>query len=34
LGKIEKKKIQNKIYNNQNIDDQIWYNQQITRYFW
>ena len=29
---IEKKikKIFKKIYNNQNIEDQIWYNQQIT----
>jgi hypothetical protein len=28
-----KKKIQNKIYSKQKIEDQIWYNQQITRYF-
>jgi len=30
---IEKKKIQNKIYSNQKFEDQIWYNQQIIRYF-
>ena len=28
-----KKKNQNKIYNNQKIKNQIWYNQQIIKYF-
>jgi hypothetical protein len=32
MDEIEKKN-QNKIYNNQNIKDQIWYNQQIIRHF-
>jgi len=31
--KLKKKKIQNKIYNNQKFEYQIWYNQQITWYF-
>jgi len=31
--KIEKKKVQNKIYSNQKFEDQIWYNQQITWHF-
>jgi hypothetical protein len=29
-----KKNIQNKIYNNYKIKDQIWYNQKITKCFW
>jgi phosphatidylethanolamine-binding protein (PEBP) family uncharacterized protein len=29
---LKKKRIQNKIYSNQKIDDQIRYNQQITRH--
>ena len=31
--KLKKKKIQNKIYNNQKFEYQIWYNKQITWYF-
>jgi hypothetical protein len=31
--RINKIKIQNKIYSNQNIEDQIQYNQQIFFYF-
>jgi hypothetical protein len=28
-GEVEKKKIQNKLYSNQKLEDQICYNQQI-----